>query len=111
VGCLFLEYIEKIVEVRYNKLSDMCNLSKEVQTEEICMLKNNIEVDVKVKCIENGITQAQLAEKIKTTSPYVNRIIKKQDGVVNKTFVQMLEALGYDIELTYVKRSDEGGVL
>ena len=66
------------------------------------MLKNNIEVDVKVKCIESGMTQAQLAEKIKTTSPYVNRIIKKQDGVVNKTFVQMLEALGYDIELTYV---------
>ena len=70
------------------------------------MLKNNIEVDVKVKCIESGMTQAQLAEKIKTTSPYVNRIIKKQDGVVNKTFVQMLEALGYDIELTYVKRED-----
>ena len=67
------------------------------------MLKNNIEVDVKVKCIESGMTQAQ---KIKTTSPYVNRIIKKQDGVVNKTFVQMLEALGYDIELTYVKRED-----
>lgn len=70
------------------------------------MLKNNIEVDVKVKCIECRITQAQLAEKIKTTSPYVNRIIKKQDSVVNKTFVQMLEALGYDIELTYVKRED-----
>lgn len=34
----------------------------------------------------------------------VSRIIKKQDGVVNKTFVQMLETLGYDIELTYVKR-------
>ena len=68
------------------------------------MLKNNIEVDVKVKCIVNGMTQAQLAEQIKTTSPYVNRIIKKRDGVVNKTFVQMLEALGYDVELTYVKR-------
>jgi hypothetical protein len=42
----------------------------------------------------------------------VNRIIKKQDGVVNKTFVQMLEALGYDIELTYVKRKEntEGGL-
>ena len=63
-------------------------------------------MDVKVKCIESGITQEQLAEKIKTTSPYVNRIIEKQDGVVNKTFVQMLEALGYDIELTYVKRED-----
>lgn len=30
----------------------------------------------------------------------------KQDGVVNKTFVQMMETLGYDIELTYVKRED-----
>ena len=37
------------------------------------MLKNNIEVDVKVKCIESGITQAQLAEKIKTTSLGGNR--------------------------------------
>lgn len=68
------------------------------------MIKNNIELDVKVKCIENGITQAQVAEKVGTSGPYVNRIIKKQDGVVNKTFVQMLEALRYDIELTYVKR-------
>ena len=68
------------------------------------MIKNNIEVDVKVKCIENGITQARIAETIGTTGQYVNRIIKMQDSVVNKTFVQMLEALGYDIELTYVKR-------
>ena len=45
-----------------------------------------------------------MAEKVGTSGPYINRIIKKQDGVVNKTFVQMLEALGYDIELTYVKR-------
>lgn len=74
------------------------------------MIKNNIELDVKVKCIENGITQAQVAEKVGTSSPYVNRIIKKQDGVVNKTFVQMLEALGYDIELTYVKRAEGGDV-
>ena len=42
--------------------------------------------------------------KANTTKSYVNRIIKKQDGVVNKTFVQMMEALGYDIVLTYVKR-------
>ena len=68
------------------------------------MIKNYIELDVKVKCIENGTTQAKIAEDINTTKSYVNRIIKKQDGVVNKTFVQMMEALGYDIELTYVKR-------
>lgn len=68
------------------------------------MIKNNIELDVKVKCIENGTTQAKIAEDVNTTKSYVNRVIKKQDGVVNKTFVQMMEALGYDIVLTYVKR-------
>lgn len=74
--------------------------------EEELMVKNNIEVDVKVKCIENGMTQAQLAEAIGTTGQYVNRIIKKGDGIVNKTFVEMLAALGYDIQLTYIKREE-----
>ena len=68
------------------------------------MLKNNIEVDVKVKCIEAGVTQAKLAEDIVSTPSYVNRLIKKQENIVNKTFVQMMESLGYDIELIYVKR-------
>ena len=68
------------------------------------MVKNNIELDVKVKCIEGETTQVQLAEEIGTTKSYVNRIIKKSDTVVNKTFVQMMEALGYDIELIYVKK-------
>lgn len=68
------------------------------------MIKNNIEVDVKIKCIEAGKTQAQLGEVIGTTGQYVNRIIKKQDGIVNKTFVQMMDALGYDVELIYVKK-------
>jgi len=68
------------------------------------MVKSNIELDVKTKCIEQGKTQVQIAEEIETTKAYVNRVIKKKDGVVNKTFVQMMEALGYDIELTYVKR-------
>ena len=70
------------------------------------MVKNNIEVDVKVKCIEHGITQAQLAEKVGTTSSYVNRIIKGGD-VVNNTFVQMMDRLGYDIELKYVEKDTD----
>lgn len=68
------------------------------------MIKNNIELDVKIKCIENGTTQAKIADELNTTRSYVNRLIRKQDGVVNKTFVKMLESLGYDIELKYVKR-------
>ena len=55
---------------------------------------------------EKGMTQAQLAEKSDTSSPYVNRIIKKSDGVVNKTFIRMMEELGYDVELTYVERTE-----
>ena len=70
------------------------------------MLKNNIELDMKIKCLEAGLTQEQLATKIGTTGQYVNRVIKKKDGFVNKTLIQMLEALGYDVELTYVKRED-----
>lgn len=68
------------------------------------MLKNNIEVDVKVKCIEAEATQAKLAEDIGTTPSYANRLIKKSEKIVNKTFIQMLESLGYDVELTYVKK-------
>ena len=69
------------------------------------MVKNNIELNVKTKCLEQGKTQVQIAEEIDTTKAYVNRQIKKKDGVVNKTFVQMMEALGDDIEITFLKRN------
>ena len=68
------------------------------------MLKNNIEIDVKVKCMEEGITQAQLAKKVGTSAQYLNRVIKNSDGVVNKTFISMLEQLGYDVEINYIKK-------
>lgn len=42
------------------------------------MVKNNIEVDIKVKLLEGGYTQEKLGTKIGTTSQYVNRIIKKK---------------------------------
>lgn len=71
------------------------------------MVKNNFEIDVKVKCIENNTTQAQIAKDIHTSKEYVNKVIKKQEGIVNKIYVQILEALGYDIELTYVKRTED----
>lgn len=71
------------------------------------MVTNNIEIDVKVKCVECNITQAELGEKIGTTGQYVNRVLKKKDGIVNKTFVQMMEGLGYDIQLVYVPREEK----
>lgn len=68
------------------------------------MLKNNIEIDVKVKCVEEQITQAEFAERVGTSPSYVNRLIKNQEKIVNKIFVQMMEKLGYDIEIKYVKK-------
>lgn len=71
------------------------------------MVLNNIELDVKIKCLESNMNQLNLAEKIGTTGQYVNRIIKRKDGLLNKTFVEIMEALGYDIEFTYVKRGEK----
>ena len=36
------------------------------------MLKNNIEIDVKAKCSEDLITQAEFAEKIGSSPSYFN---------------------------------------
>ena len=70
------------------------------------MLKNNIEIDAKVKCLEEGITQLQLAEKVGTSAQYINRLIKNKESIVNKTFVNMMEQLGYDVEIVYVKKEN-----
>lgn len=70
------------------------------------MIRNNLEVDIKVKCVEAGMVQRTLAEKVGITPQYANHIIKKKDGLVNKTFVSMVEGLGYDLLLCYVPRED-----
>ena len=63
-----------------------------------------IEIDVKVKCLEERMTQAQLAKMVGTSASYISRLINKKNSIVNKTFVEMLEKLGYDIQITYVKK-------
>lgn len=70
------------------------------------MVKNNVEVDVKIKLLEANLTQAQLGEKIGTTGQYINRVMKNKDMIVNKTFVQMMDALGYDIQITYLPKEE-----
>ena len=68
---------------------------------------NNFELDVKMKCLEEDMTQQQLGEAIGSTGQYVNRVMKKKDGIVNKTFVEMMDAIGYDITLTYTRKRVE----
>lgn len=68
---------------------------------------NNFELDVKMKCLEEDMTQQQLGEAIGSTGQYVNRVMKKKEGIINKTFVEMMDALGYDITLTYTRKRVE----
>ena len=69
------------------------------------MLLNNIELDVKTKCIEEGTTQTKIAEEIGTSKSYVSRIVNGKDKIVNKMFIQIFDRLGYDIQLVYVKKN------
>ena len=57
-----------------------------------------------MKCIEGNTTQAKVAEEVGTSASYVRRVINDGDKVMNKAFVSIMEALGYDVELHYVKR-------
>ena len=70
------------------------------------MLHNNIELDLKTKLIEEGLTQKEISEQIGVSLAYVNRITKGREQIVNKTFVRMMDELGYDVRLTYEKRAD-----
>ena len=71
------------------------------------MLQNNVEMDLKMRLIESGQTQTEVAEKLGVSLSYVNRITKGREQIVNKTFVKMMEELGYDVELTYKKKTTE----
>ena len=71
------------------------------------MLQNNIELDLKTKLIEGGLTQTEVAEKLGVTLAYVNRITKGRVQIVNRTFVRILDELGYDVKLTYVRKAEE----
>ena len=82
--------IEKIEISVYYKLYEKDN--RYIFIEVMIVVKNNIEVDVKVKCIENEMTQVKLAEEIDTTKAYVNRVIKK-----------------YDLKMIYISGPGHGG--
>ena len=68
------------------------------------MLQNNVEMDLKMRLIESGQTQTEVAEKLGVSLSYVNRITKGREQIVNKTFVKMMDELGYDVEITYKKK-------
>ena len=69
------------------------------------MLQNNVEMDLKMRLIESGQTQTEVAERLGVSLSNVNRISKGREQIVNKTFVKIIDELGYDVELTYKKKA------
>lgn len=51
------------------------------------MLLSNIELDLKMKCIEKGATQTKIAEEIGISKSYICRIVNGGDKVINKMFI------------------------
>ena len=60
------------------------------------MLQNNMELDLKTRLMESGLTQTEITEKIGVLLPYENRITKGREQIINKTFVKITNELGYD---------------
>ena len=67
-------------------------------------MRVEVEVLIRVECLEEGVTQAQLAQMVGTSTPYISRPINKKEGIINKVFVDMLDKLGYDVQLAYAKK-------
>lgn len=75
--------------------------------EGILKLRNNVELDLKTKLIEGEMSQTEIADKLGVTVSYVNKITRGREHMVNRTFVAMMEQLGYDVELTYKRKTEE----
>ena len=70
------------------------------------MIKTDIQKEVKKLTIDEDVTLAESAEKAGTSKQYVSRMLGK-GNIILPVFVKLVEAIGYDIEVKFVKRGDE----
>ena len=70
------------------------------------MIKTDIQKEVKKLCIDESTSLTELAENCDTSKQYVSRLLGKT-GLVNPMLVKLVETLGYDIEINFVKRGEE----
>lgn len=45
-----------------------------------------------------------MAQMVGTSAPYISGSINKKERIINKVFVDMLNKLGYDVQLAYAKK-------
>ncbi|MEG1726155.1 MAG: XRE family transcriptional regulator [Anaerovoracaceae bacterium] len=70
------------------------------------MLLNDTTKDVKKLMVEESTNQTEIAKKLNTRNQYINRVINTTTNPISKPFMAILEAIGYDIKIEYIKRED-----
>lgn len=70
------------------------------------MLLNDTEKDIKKLIIDEGVSQKELADRLNTQKQYINRVINNTTQPISKPFMAILDALGYDVKIEYIKRED-----
>lgn len=69
------------------------------------MLLNDTTKDIKGIIKDAGVTQEEIAEKIGLSRQSVSALCYTRKGpLVSKTLIDVMEALGYDVEIRYVPR-------
>lgn len=69
------------------------------------MLLNDFKKDANHLFIEEGKTKVSMAEKLGVPKQYINTYINS--AAITKRYIELVEALGYDIKVEYIKRIAE----
>lgn len=68
------------------------------------MVINDFKNDIQRIMKMEEITQSELATKLNTTQQSISKAMTRRQ--MNDLFVSMLDAMGYDVKITYVKREE-----
>ena len=68
------------------------------------MVINDFSRDIKTLQEKEGMTQTELAKKLGVAQKNISVAISREQ--FNPTFTRILETLGYDIKVVYVKRDN-----
>lgn len=73
------------------------------------MILNNIERDIALKILRDGRSQLEICNAAGITPSYFTHAKKRSNSMhVSMGTVKILESMGYDIKLQYVKRKETG---
>ena len=70
------------------------------------MLLNDVSNEIKKLMIDDDVSQTELSNKMDYSVQYVSQLINGKNKFVNDKFIDIMNALGYDIRLEFVKQEN-----